>query len=341
MNNAKKISQKDNPQLFNIVEEMTIASGLPKMADIYVIDESAPNAFATGRQPDKAAIAVTTGILELLKRDELQGVIAHELSHIKNRDTLFMLFVGIMMCSICFLADMFMRSRFRCGRRSRSSGRGNELEAILLLVCLLVVIFSPLVAQLVYLAVSRKREYLADACAAQFTRYPAGLASALAKISGTTVKLKCANKFTAPMYIINPLAFNSKTHKLNDLTSTHPSTSKRIAILYKMSGADIASYEEAFSDVMCKKSNLFSDEMLRNVDHLNFIVPPVQNVNNDSSQVYDSDGKISRRRETEDMMWRINGYIFRECTCGTKIKVPPEFEGKIIACPHCKKEISF
>ena len=341
MNNAKKIEKSDNPQLFNIVEEMTIASGLPKMPDIYIIDEDAPNAFATGRSPDKAAVAVTTGILKILNRNELQGVIAHELSHIKNRDTLFMLFVGILMSSICFLAEMFMRSRFRCSRRSRSSSKGSSAEVILLLICVLVVVLSPLIAQLVYLAVSRKREYLADACAAQFTRYPAGLASALAKISGTTVELKCANKFTAPMYIINPLAFNRKTHKLNDLTSTHPATSKRIEILYKMAGADIVSYNEAFADVMCKKSNLFNDEMLKNVEHLNFIVPPCVNKKNDNNDNSEIDEKISRVRKTEDMMWHLNGYIFQECACGTKIKVPPEFKGKTIICPHCKSELSF
>lgn len=237
MNNARKISPDDNKRLYNIVEEMSIASGMPKVPDIYIIDEAAPNAFAVGKKPETASVAVTVGLLEKLNRDELQGVIAHEIAHIKNRDTLYMLFASIMLSAIVLMAELFVRVRFRSARGRSSSNNGSLIEVAFFIACLALMIFAPLVARLVYYSLSRKREYLADACAAQFTRYPAGLASALAKISGTSIKLKCANKFSAPMYIVNPLAFNSKLKKLNDLTSTHPSTASRIEILYKMGGA--------------------------------------------------------------------------------------------------------
>ena len=320
MNNAKKINPEDNKRLYNIVEEMSIASGMPKVPDVYIIDDPAPNAFAVGKKPDKAAVAVTVGLLEQLNRDELQGVIAHEIAHIKNRDTLYMLFASIMLSAIVMLAEMFLRVRFRSGRRNNSSSNGGQAEAVILLVCLLLMILAPLLAQLIYFSISRKREYLADACSAQYTRYPAGLASALAKISGATVKLKDVSRFSAPMYIVNPLAFNNKTKSLRDLTSTHPSTSSRIQILYKMAGADVAAYQEAYSAVTgFKGGKLFSQSLLDGVQPLGIVGASAID---EGSQVEE---KISRRRETEDMMWKMDGYIFKECECGTKIKAPEKY----------------
>ena len=337
MNNARKISPDDNKRLYNIVEEMSIASGMPKVPDIYIIDEAAPNAFAVGKKPETASVAVTVGLLEKLNRDELQGVIAHEIAHIKNRDTLYMLFASIMLSAIVLMAELFVRVRFRSARGRSSSSNGGLIEVAFFIACLALMIFAPLVARLVYYSLSRKREYLADACAAQFTRYPAGLASALAKISGTSIKLKCANKFSAPMYIVNPLAFNSKLKKLNDLTSTHPSTASRIEILYKMSGADIVAYQEAYSEVQGQKGGrLFKKSMLDGVQPLGIVAGSAEVNETAVSQV---DEKVSRRREVEDMMWQMSGYAFVQCECGTKIKAPECYKNQIIPCPHCQKEL--
>ncbi|MCK4351712.1 MAG: M48 family metallopeptidase, partial [Candidatus Krumholzibacteria bacterium] len=170
MSRAKRIEKKDHPQLFNVVDELAIAGGLP-MPAIYIIDDSAPNAFATGRDPEHASVAITTGLLDKLSRDELQGVMAHELSHVGNRDILFSMMVGIMVGSIVLVSDFFLRSVFwsRGGRKRNQKGSAG---AIMLVVALLFAIFAPLFAKLLQLAVSRQREYLADASAVQLTRYP-------------------------------------------------------------------------------------------------------------------------------------------------------------------------
>ncbi|MCL4219175.1 MAG: M48 family metallopeptidase, partial [Candidatus Hydrogenedentes bacterium] len=190
-NGAHKISQQDHPQLWNIVEEMTIASGLPRMPDIYLMDDMTPNAFATGRDPDHAAVAVTAGLLAKLNRDQLQGVIAHELGHIKNRDILFMTLMGATLGAIVIISETFLRSLFSGGmhgsryRSRRSSSDGNDGgQIIMVVIALAIAILAPILAQLIYFAASRRREYLADASGAIFTRYPEGLASALEVISG-------------------------------------------------------------------------------------------------------------------------------------------------------------
>ena len=181
---ARRITKADHPQLVNVVEEMTIAAGLPKVPDVYVMDEAAPNAFATGRDPQHAAVAVTAGLLETLERSELQGVIAHELGHVKNRDVLYMMMVGIMLGAIVLLADLGGRVFFFGGGRRRTSSRSDgQGQLLIVIVAVALMILAPIVAQLIYLALSRRREYLADASSALFTRYPEGLASALEKIS--------------------------------------------------------------------------------------------------------------------------------------------------------------
>lgn len=332
MGGAQKIKKSDNPMLFNVVEEMSIAAGMPKPPDVYVIDDPSPNAFATGRDPKHAAVAVTKGLLEKLNRDELQGVIAHEIAHIVNRDTLFMLYAGIMLGAIVILTDGFSRglARGSCSRRSSfsSSGKGNPL---MLIICIIVIAVAPLVAQLIYFAISRKREYLADACAAQFTRYPMGLAHALKKIEQCALPVDNANKVTAAMYIINPMNFNAR-----ELCSTHPSTAERIAILAKMAGADIKEYDKAFSSVMShsngKMPNLFAPQMLAAAPVIGLREPLVPSDSPETGKQ-----KIERRRDAEDMMWKLNNYIFIKCDCATTLKIPPEYEGQEIVCPHCKK----
>ena len=186
---GREVTHDDAPQLFNVVEEMKIAAGLPAMPKIYIIDNPAPNAFAVGLKAERAAVAVTSGLLAHLTRDELQGVVAHELGHIRNRDTMFMTLAGVTVGAIILLADLYVyRLRFGGGRSRSSSGRGGgQTAALMMVIALVLAILAPLLAQLLYFACSRRREYLADASSAQFTRYPAGLASALVKISGAKV----------------------------------------------------------------------------------------------------------------------------------------------------------
>ena len=247
MSGAKKIKPDDHPRLYNVVEEMKIASGLEKMPDIYIIDDPALNAFATGRDPNRASVAITSGLLQKLNRDELQGVIGHEISHVKNRDVLLMAMCSVVLGTIVLLA--WYGSRFLIfggagSRRSSSSRGGGQAQIIILIVALVFMILAPIFAQLIYFAISRKREYLADASSALYTRYPEGLASALEKLGAATGQLKSANKATAPMYIVNP--FRQKGMKASDLSSTHPPISERIRILRAMSGASFNDYDQAY-----------------------------------------------------------------------------------------------
>lgn len=237
--NAREVSHDDAPQLYNIVEELRIAAALPAMPKVYIIETDVPNAFAVGLKPERACVAVTTGLLKQLDRDELQGVIAHELGHISNRDTLFMTLAGVTMGAIVLLADIGLRTMIYGGGRrssSRSSGRGGgggNAQIILMVAALALAILAPLIARLLYFACSRQREYLADASAAQYTRYPAALASALGKISGEqNYKKLDANHVTAPMYIINPLAAAGSAN----IFGTHPPTRERIRRLRAMQG---------------------------------------------------------------------------------------------------------
>ena len=235
--NAREVTHEQAPQLCNIVEEMRLSAALPAMPRVFIIDTPVPNAFAVGLKPERACVAVTTGLLERLSRDELQGVIAHELGHISNRDTLFMTLAGVTLGAIVLLADAGMRMMFWGGggrRRSSSSGKGGGGAAILMIVALALAILAPLIARLLYFACSRQREYLADASAAQFTRYPAGLANALRKIAAQQDPKKIpVNRVVAPMYAINPLAAAGSF----SVFGTHPPTEERIRRLMEMQGA--------------------------------------------------------------------------------------------------------
>lgn len=259
---AVEVSRDDYPQLHNVVEEMAIAAGIPKPR-VFVIFDSALNAFAAGRSPDKACIAITSGLLEKLNRDELQGVIAHELGHVRNRDVLYMTLLGVMVGAIVLLCDFFLRYLWFSGgsRRSsrRESGGGGNAQVLLIVIGLAMAILAPILARLLYLATSRRREYLADATSAVLTRYPAGLASALEKIAGDTEPLEAANRATAPMYIVNPLKKTGQA--LSGLMSTHPPTAQRIAILRAMgTGMSLADYQRAWSQVTRRSGALFKGE---------------------------------------------------------------------------------
>jgi len=229
---ARPVEKKDYPYLYNVVEGLSIAAGLPKPR-CYIIEDTAPNAFASGRNPKNSVIVVTTGLLEKLNRAELEGVIAHEMSHIKNYDVLVQTLAVVMVGVVALLSDWTLRT-FIWGRGRRRSGEkgGGNAAAILVVVALVLAILSPLIAQLLKLAISRKREFLADANGALLTRYPPGLASALKKLSEDKEPLEAANKATAHMYIVNPL--KDIKGKVNKLFSTHPPIEERIAALEKM-----------------------------------------------------------------------------------------------------------
>ena len=236
---AREISEEQAPQLMNVIRELTIAANVP-MPRVYVIDDTAPNAFATGRDPKHASIAITTGLLEKLDREELQGVIGHELSHVRNFDIRFSLIVGVMVGAIAILADFFLRftfwgGMFGSGRRSsRDDSGGNGAQAIVAVIAIVLAILAPIIAKFIQLAVSRQREYLADASSVALTRNPYGLERALAKIATDQEVLEVANRGTQHMYFTNPIKkFEARSSGLMD---THPPILDRINRLRELTG---------------------------------------------------------------------------------------------------------
>jgi heat shock protein HtpX len=329
---ARKIERDDHPRLYNIVEEMKIASGLEKMPDIYIIDDPALNAFATGRDPSRASVAITSGLLQKLNRDELQGVIGHELAHIKNRDVLLMSLCSVLLGTIVMLAYyatyMLFFSSMTGGRRS-SSGGGGSAMAIVLVVGIVLMILAPIFARLIYFAISRKREYLADASSAQYTRYPEGLASALEKLGASTVQLKTANQATAPMYITNP--FRKKGHAAADLSSTHPPLSERIRILRSMAGgASLANYEESYRQVHGGRGGVIAPSAIAAA-----AIVGLRSAGPEAAPVEPEPSKLERTREVTDLMWRKSKYRTVTCDCGTRLRVPPNLKRARVKCPHC------
>lgn len=332
---AKPVTHDVHPQLFNIVEEMKIAAGLPVMPKVYIINDPAPNAFATGRSPKSASVAVTAGLLTRLNRDELQGVVAHEISHILHRDILYVTLAGIMLGTVVMLSHIFLRGMFysSMGSRRRYSGSnkgGGQAQLILLVVAIVAAILAPIMAQLLYYALSRRREYLADAGAARLTRYPEGLARALEKIAGDpSPQLSVCNKATAPMYIANPFKRKGSA-KLADLTSTHPSIHKRVEVLRKMSGGSYVDYSKAYKQVTgtntpLPKAALRPEEIpLRQASPSETKAKPTQR---------------QQLRQVGDLMRQVNGFAFLTCTCGLKLKVPPKYKGSQVRCPRCKTKL--
>lgn len=333
---AIAVTHDVHPQLFNIVEEMKIAASLPKMPKVYIINDPSPNAFATGRNPENASVAITAGLLGKLNRDELQGVIAHEISHILHRDILFVTLAGIMLGSIVLLSQVFLRGMFYSSmgsrRRYSSGGKGGgQAQLILLIIAIIAAILAPIMAYLLYFALSRRREYLADAGAARLTRYPEGLASALEKIANdTSPQLAAANKATAPMYIVNPFK-KAKARKLSDLTSTHPPISERIKILRSMThGASLNDYSRAFSDITKTTS----------------VIPPTA-LTKEQINIREAAEKKAKQQRIEkqihqvgDIMRKVNGFLFLTCTCGLVLKIPPNFKRPTVKCPKCHKTLT-
>ena len=329
---AQPVTHDVHPQLFNIVEEMKIAAGLPAMPKIYIINDPAPNAFATGRSPQSASVAATAGLLGRLNRDELQGVIAHEMSHILHRDILYVTLAGVMLGAVVLLSQVFLRGMYYRSmggsrRRYSAGGKGGgQAQAIMLLIALLAAILAPIMAQLLYFALSRRREYLADAGAARLTRYPEGLASALEKIaSDPSPQLSAANQATAPMYIVNPFKKPGQL-ALSSLTSTHPPTAERIRILRSMTqGASFRDYSAAYTKITGSKT----------------IVPPSALAEKDDIKLRPrsiADEQAQRRpqiHQVGDIMRKTAGFAFLACPCGLNLKVPPNYKHANVGCPRC------
>ncbi len=326
---AKQIKHSDHPTLHNIVEEMCIASGLSTLPKIYIIDDPRPNAFAVGRDPEHASVAVTAGLLNRLNRDEVQGVIAHELAHIQNRDILYVMIAAVMVGVIALMSDVFIRYLWFSGGRHRSRRQGNDQAQMIIMVAgILLAILGPIAAQLLYFALSRRREYLADACGAQFTRYPEGLASALEKILKDPGLREQKSRVMAPMYIVNP---GAAAFAAAGLTSTHPATKERINILRSMGGAGLADYEAAFAKTT--KGSVVPGSALKTARPVG-VRPPWKEEGVGKKAKAD---KLDRVRDTSDLLWKLNNYAIISCVCGARLKLPPKFRGKQVSCPRCDK----
>lgn len=231
MSGAKPANRKQHFDFFTVAENLAIAAGLPT-PKLYVIDDTAMNAFATGRDPAHAVVCATTGILAKLERRELEGVIAHELSHIKNFDTRLMAVVAVLVGTVAFLADMFLRNLWWGNHRDRDDDKG--LGQIMLVVGIVLAIITPIVASLIQLSVSRRREFLADASAADLTRYPEGLARALEKLTNDKEVLEAATNATAHLYVVNPFKGKQFAAWFSGLFNTHPPIHDRIKLLRSM-----------------------------------------------------------------------------------------------------------
>ena len=353
-----KYNGEDDKTLLNVVSEMKIASGLAKMPEIYILDSSIMNAFACGTNPNNAKIVVSKGLLEVLNRDELQGVIGHEIAHIVNRDTCYLLYASIIVNIIANISNIYFRSI----TRSRRSSSSSQADLIVFIFALVFIILAPIFANMFYFFLSRKREYLADACSAQYTRYPEGLASALKKISGEISKPSKKENVRGLKNISSPLAQASfiiplKSNFTGDgLFSTHPSTQNRIKILMGMSGrADLSAYNTAYENVTKKhglmklskdeQTNLASRGAYKEALSTDNLKP---NINAQllglagsaqaESSAEDVEAEIKNHRKVEDMMWNLAHYITIDCACKTKLRLPKSYIGQTITCPHCKTQ---
>jgi heat shock protein HtpX len=346
MSGAKEISTGDIHRIYNIVEEMKVASGLEIMPSIYIVDDPAMNAFAVGRDPNKAAVVVTSGLLTKLNRDELQGVIGHEIAHINNRDVLLMSLCTTLLGTMNIVTWLFSPKRLF----TSYGDLADEVLAFVLLafspvlvlaIILLILtlgidspfivfilyipagmLLMPFLAKIIYFAISRRREYLADACSALYTRYPEGLASALEKIAASTDQVIAANSATAPIYIVNP--FRKQGMAASDITSTHPPISERIRILRYMAHVSYAAYDRAYRQVRNIDTGIIPAAAVASA-----AVVPMR------TAMADELDHIQRARETSNVLWNLNKYKIVDCSCGTRMRVPPGFKLPQVRCPHC------
>ena len=340
---AVKVCGDSMPVLRNVVEEMAISSALGFVPKIYLIESPVPNAFAVGINEKNSAVAVTTGLLSILNRDELQGVIAHEISHIKSKDTLYLMYSGVILGVIIAVSDFIIRAFLRSSsRRSKGAGLGIFIAVILALL-------SPVIVRILYFTISRKREFLADACACQYTRYPTGLASALYKISRYEPAMTdkefimdekaASNKLLNVMYIHNFIQANKPKTFLSRLFATHPSIDDRINILKSMGAADIEEYAKRFSIVVANKNIISRNKLASlNLAPIPVVVPAVvsMSVEEEQNQKIKEERK-TRQREAKDAYKQAKNYKIIKCDCETILKIPPEYNRSTVICPHCKQ----
>jgi len=334
---ARLIEKADHPRLWNIVEEMSIAAGMKKMPSIYVVDSSAPNAFAVGHTPETSSVAFTSTLLRTLNRDELQGVAAHEIGHIINEDIRFMTQAAVLVGGVELLSQFLIRLGPLSGSSRRISGGGGGGSggnkgggggvAPLMAIAFLVAILSPLAIRLLYYACSRTREYLADASAARLTRYPDGLASALEKIAAhqmTSLAVE-VNSAVAPLYIVNPL---ERLH-LSGISSTHPPTDNRVKILRAMGGgAGYVDYEAALKKVEGERLRLPELELAaRTGERLRS-----RAADPDQGPLEDP---VNRAHAALGLIDAMAGYTTLLCLCGLRVKTPPESDATHVGCPRC------
>ena len=341
---AREIGRADHPQLWNVVEEMTIASGLTHKPRVFLIEDPVPNAFAVGRNPETAAVAVTSGLLRLLDRDELQGVVAHEIAHVRNLDIRFMTIASVLVASVELISHSFLRgAAYGGGRRSRGSSRSGG-NAYLLVILLVVMILSPVAVRMLYLACSRWREYLADASASRFTRYPEGLASALEKLAVRNAEIpsKHVTGALAALYIVNPLEKMS----LSSLFATHPPTEKRVKILRGMAGgAGYVDYAAALEKIEGRQLRLAALEAAaEEKERVAVRAPFAETIAGGAitggglaEGAIAGGGIIERAREVNDLVDRLADYLVLACPCGMRIKVPPAFQRKSVPCSRCER----
>lgn len=332
---ARRIEKADHPRLWNIVEEMSIAAGLATVPSIYIVDSSAPNAFAVGRNPENSAVAFTSTLLRTLNRDELQGVAAHEIGHILNEDVRFMTQAAVLVGGVELLSQFLIRMGPLGGHNRRiagagGSGGGNKGggggAAPLMAIAFLVAILSPLAIRLLYYACSRTREYLADATSARLTRYPEGLASALEKIAAHQMTAPSeVNSAVAPLYIVNPL----EHLQMSGISSTHPPTDSRVKILRAMGGgAGYVDYEAALKKVEGERVRLPELELAARTGER------LRSRSADANQDPMED-PVSRAHAALDLVDALAGYTTVLCLCGLRLKAPPESEAKHVGCPRC------
>ena len=336
LSGATEIRKQDHPQLFNVVEEMTIAAALPKPPRVYVMDDPAPNAFATGRRPEDAAVTVTTGLLKILDRDELQGVVAHEIGHVRNRDIRLMTTAGIMVGTVVILAEVGRRALFfGGGRRSRTSKGDGQAQLLMLVVSLAFMILAPILAQLLYLALSRRREYLADASGAVFTRYPEGLARALEKLGGSRTAPAKASRVTAPMFIVSPekepRRMAAKGGEGASVFATHPPLAERIRILRAMGGnAGLGAYEAAYRRATGK--SVVGRRTLAEAQDVPAREPSAEDG-------HEPEDELRRVREATDALLLSAGYQMVDCPCGARLKAPASQVSRLSNCPRCGRPV--
>lgn len=347
LSGAKKINPNYFIQLYNVTEEMTIAAGLSKMPDLYIVDDDSPNAFATSTPSGNSSIVVTSSLLAMLSRDELQGVIAHEISHIANHDSQFMTFTSITLGCISFAADVFLMS-FGVNRIGVSSSdilgynstfyytvKFLVIAALLYLVSYMLgaiilagiaALFIPWAGKALYYSVSRKREFLADASAVRLTRYPEGLASALEKLAGDTATLHSANSLSESMYIVSPRSTASLS--FFDIGSTHPSVWERIHILRSIARGSAKNYHDAYRATTGRSHKSFTASALLNETILQR-APSIDSIGEMNA--------VPGHREVHDSILRMKNYSFLQCGCGMKIKIPEGFgmNRPRVTCPKC------